>query len=126
MGVEWVGQLTPQDKVAAGLDAALATLRAQHHDVSVLHVLDPHELSFPYDGLTQFDALESTSSMLVNPIAIKRDYLARMDAFLTGCRTTLADAGVDYHFATTDRPLEATLLELLVARSRLSPARRGI
>src|SRR5258707_425180 len=59
--------------------AALTTLRAQRHDVSVLHVLDPHERNFPYDGLTQFESLETTNKMLVNPAAIKKDYLARMD-----------------------------------------------
>jgi uncharacterized protein (DUF58 family) len=104
--------------------AMLAQLRAQRHDVSVLHVLDPHETTFPYDGLTQFEALESTNKMLVNPIAIKRDYLARMDAFLAKCRGTLASGGVDYHFTTTERPLEETLLQLLIARSRLGPVRR--
>ena len=103
----------------------LAQLRAQRHDVSVLHILDPHERSFPYDGLTQFEALESASKLLVNPAAIRQDYLARMDAFLARARSTLTTAGVDYHLVQTDQPLERTLLELLVARSRLGPARRA-
>src|SRR5262249_14117235 len=42
----------------------LAQLRAQRHDISVLHILDPHERTFPYDGLTQFEPLESTNKML--------------------------------------------------------------
>jgi hypothetical protein len=99
----------------------LCLLRAQHHDVSVLHVLDPHERTFPYDGLTEFHALESQSRLLVNPQAIKRDYLERMDAFLGSCAVTLAKAGVDYHLTSTDRPLDAALLELLVSRARLLP-----
>jgi len=105
---------------------ALVQLRAQRHDVSVLHVLDPHELTFPYDGLTRFEALESEHAMLVNPGAIQRDYLDRMNEFLARCKRTLDGAGVDYHLASTERPLEATLLDLLVARSRLgaAPARR--
>ena len=53
---------------------ALAQLRAQRHDVTVLHVLDPHERTFPYDGLTEFRALESQHQMLVNPAAIRREY----------------------------------------------------
>jgi len=100
-------------------------LRAQRHDVSVLHVLAPHEQTFPFDGLTEFRALESSNRMLVNPAAIKRDYLARMDAFLTRCRGAFAAAGVDYHLASTDRPLEELLLELLISRSRLAPGRRA-
>jgi uncharacterized protein (DUF58 family) len=100
---------------------ALANLRAQRHDVSVLHVLDPHERTFPYEGLTEFQALESPAKLLANPLAIRKDYLERMTAFLAKCRNTLAQAGVDYHEVSTDRPLEDTLLELLVSRARLQP-----
>jgi uncharacterized protein (DUF58 family) len=103
----------------------LAQLRAQKHDVTVLHTLDPHELTFPYDGLTQFESLETTNKLLVNPAAIKKDYLERMDAFLTKCRGTLAAAGVDYHLVQTDRALERTLLDIVAVRSRLGPGRRA-
>ncbi len=105
---------------------ALALLRAQRHDVSVLHVLDPHERSFPYDGLTQFESLENDHKMLVNPAAVRREYLERMEQFLTKCETTLAAAGVDYHLVSTDRGLELTLLDLLVARSRVAPGKQGL
>jgi uncharacterized protein (DUF58 family) len=111
----------PEDKTLP----LLAQLRAQRHDVSVLHVLDPHERHFPYDGLTQFEALETAGKMLVNPAAIRHDYLARMEAFLARTRSALTGAGIDYHLAETNQPLEKTLLELLVARSRLGPSRRA-
>jgi uncharacterized protein (DUF58 family) len=103
----------------------LTQLRAQRHDVSVVHLIDPHERSFPYDGLTQFEALESAGKMLVNPAAIRHDYLERMEAFLTRTRGVLTSAGVDYHLAETSQPVEKTLLGLLVARSRLGPSRRA-
>jgi uncharacterized protein (DUF58 family) len=110
----------PDDKTLG----ALAMLRAQRHDVSVLHLLDPHERSFPYDGLTQFESLETQHRLLVNPAAIKAEYMAKLDAFLTRCKGTLGGAGVDYHLVQTDRALDDALLELLVARSRLLP-RKG-
>ena len=103
----------------------LAQLRAQRHDVSVVHVLDPHERTFPYEGLTQFEALETPNRMLVNPAAIRREYLEQMEAFLARCRGALAAAGVDYHLVSTERPLEDTLLDLMIARSRLAPGRRA-
>ena len=53
-----------------------------------------------------------------------RSALARMEQFLTKCRGMLTAAGVDYHLTSTDRSLERTLIELLMARSRLTPARR--
>ncbi len=104
---------------------ALATLRAQRHDVSVLHVLAPHERTFPYEGLTEFHALESTNRLLVNPAAIRKDYLERMEQFLTRTRGMLVSSGIDYHLVSTDTPVERTLLDLLVARSRLGPGRRA-
>ena len=103
---------------------AVAQLRAQRHDVSVLHLLDPHELEFPYEGLTQFESLENQHKLLVNPAAVRKEYLDRMGKFLAKCRETLASAGVDYHLISTSRALERTLLDLLVTRSRLGPVRR--
>lgn len=97
----------------------LAQLRAQRHDVSVVHVLHPDERTFPYEGLTEFQALESPAKLLVNPAAIRREYLERMTAFLARSKDALTSAGIDYHLTTTDRPLDDALLELLVARSRL-------
>ncbi|MEZ4360317.1 MAG: DUF58 domain-containing protein [Kofleriaceae bacterium] len=111
------------DLFDAGQDviATLADLRAQRHDVSVLHVLDPHELSFPYHGLTQFESLETSQRVLANPAAIREQYLAKMQAFLDRARGELRAAGVDYHLLPTDRPVEAAILELLIARSQLQP-----
>jgi uncharacterized protein (DUF58 family) len=103
--------------------AALRRLRAQRHDVAVFHVLAPDELSFPYEGLTRFDALESDHRLLANPAAIRKEYLARLAAFLAGCKDRCAEAGVDYHLAPTDRPLDRVLIDFLV--SRALPGRAG-
>jgi uncharacterized protein (DUF58 family) len=104
----------------------LRRLRAQRHDVTVLHILDPHERTFPYDGLTLFEALESDQRMLANPAAIRDQYLERMAAFLGKVRADLSDGGVDYHLVGTDRPLDAVLLDVLAARSQLGPRQRSM
>jgi uncharacterized protein (DUF58 family) len=104
--------------------AVLRRLRAQKHDVTVLHVLDPHERTFPYEGLTLFEALESDERMLANPAAIRTQYLERMTAFLGKTRAELADAGVDYHLIGTDTPLDVALFDVLAARSQ--PAARRV
>jgi uncharacterized protein (DUF58 family) len=103
--------------------AVLRRLRAQKHDVTVLHTLDPHEQTFPYDGLTLFQALESDQRMLANPAAIRSQYLERMTAFLGKQKAELSDGGVDYHLISTDQPLDATLLNVLAARSQPGPRR---
>lgn len=98
--------------------AALARLRARRHDVSVAHVLAPEELTLPYEGLTMFEALESDHKLLANPTAIRADYLARMQTFLTTTQERLAAAGVDYHLTPTDRALDETVLSLVSPRQR--------
>ncbi len=112
----------PDDRTVA----ALRRLRAQRHDVAVLHILAPEERSFPYEGLTLFEALESDHRLLANPAAIRKDYLDRMDGFLRRVSDELTAAGVEYHLCPTDRAVEDTLLELLATRQRLqlSGARR--
>ncbi len=100
--------------------AALRRLRAQKHDVVVLHTLAPEERTFPYQGLTLFEALESDHRLLANPAAIRKDYLERMEAFLTRVSAELTDAGVEYHLCSTDRAVEDTLLDLIATRQRLS------
>ncbi len=99
---------------------ALRRLRAQRHDVVVLHLLAPEERSFPYEGLTLFEALESDHDLLVNPAAIRKEYLDKMEAFLARVARELGEAGVDYHLIGTDRPLEDALIQLLASRQRLT------
>ena len=105
---------------------ALRRLRARRHDVAVLHVLDPHERTLPYEGLTLFEALESDHRMLANPSAIRREYLAKMEAFLARVAATCTEAAIDYHLTPTDRPIERTLLDLISARSRGAALARAV
>jgi len=101
-------------------DGALTTLRqlkAQGHDVAVFHVLDPHEIDFPYEGLTLFEALEDDRKMLVNPAAIRREYTRKMQGFLETAREICTSGGVEYHLVRTDEPLEQSLLSFLTLRA---------
>lgn len=103
---------------------ALRRLKAQRHDVVVLHLLAPHERSFPYRGLTRFEGLESDHHLMVNPDAIRDDYLRRMDEFLARVSGDLGAAGIDYHLLPTDRALEDALRQVIAARQRGPGARR--
>ncbi len=101
-------------------DGALMTLRrlrAQGHDVAVFHTLDPHELDFPFEGMTVFEALEDERKLLVNPSAVRRTYKKRMTEFLERARGSCMGAGVEYHLVRTDQPLEQTLLSFLTSRA---------
>ncbi|HTM21878.1 MAG TPA: hypothetical protein VL172_15260, partial [Kofleriaceae bacterium] len=98
--------------------ATLRRLRAQRHDVALFHVLDPHELELPYEGMTLFESLEDERKLLVNPAAIRREYKRRMDEFLAATRAECVGGGVEYHLVSTARPLDQTLLDFLTARTQ--------
>lgn len=98
----------------------LRRLEARGHDVVVFHVLDPDELGFPFRGLTRFESLEDERALLVEPEAVRRAYLRRLEAFLDRAERECVDAGVEYHRVATSQPVERTLLDFLGMRARLA------
>ncbi len=94
----------------------LLQLRARKNDVAIFHILDPAELSFPFDDLTLFLSMEDERRLEVNPREIKRSYLAEMERFLSAVRSTCAEADVDYELVRTDERLDSVLLRFLGRR----------
>ncbi len=91
-------------------------LRARKNDLAVFHVIDPAELSFPFDDPTLFLSMEDERRLEVNPREIKQSYLEEFGAFLKSVRTTCAEADVDYELVRTDESLDAVLLRFLARR----------
>ena len=109
------------DESGRGLEV-LSHLRARRHDVAVFQTLDRDELELPFDGMTQFRALESDRKLLANPAAIRREYHHRLSRFLTHVRESCLASGVNYHLAPTDQPVEQALVELLTGRADGAPS----
>jgi uncharacterized protein (DUF58 family) len=91
-------------------------LRARKNDLAVFHIIDPAELSFPFDDPTLFLSMEDERQIEVNPREIKQSYLEEFGAFLKNVRTTCAEADVDYELVRTDESLDAVLLRFLARR----------
>jgi uncharacterized protein (DUF58 family) len=99
--------------------SALQHFRFDGHDVIVLHVLDPAELTFPFDSLTEFTDLETGQKALVTPEGMRTVYLEQMRRFLEACRQGCAAVNADYKLFDTTRPLALALSEYLYRRSRM-------
>ncbi len=91
-------------------------LRARKHDVAVFHLVDPAELTFPFDDPTLFLSMEDERKIEVNPREIRQSYLEEFNRFLQEMKTTCAAADVDYDLVRTDEPLDAVLLRFLARR----------
>ena len=60
---------------------ALLRLRHRGHDVILFHILDEAEVRFPFDGMVEFTEPESRDKLVVDADAVRRDYVAEVEAF---------------------------------------------
>jgi uncharacterized protein (DUF58 family) len=102
---------------------AVLPLRARGHDVIVFHVLDPAELSFPFQDPAGFEDLETGDQIPVIPARLRDDYRRLLGAHLEELERRFKGAGIDYTVLDTSRPLDQALFTYLSARERMSRAR---
>jgi uncharacterized protein (DUF58 family) len=94
----------------------LRLLRSRGHDVLVFHVMDDHELDFPFQGPTRFEGLELDQRLNCNPRALREGYLAALESYLAEIRHGCAKNNVDYSLLRTSQPLDAALATYLSNR----------
>lgn len=102
---------------------AVAQLHGRGNDIVVFHILDRHEIEFPFTDSSNFIDLESGEKMPVIPEYVRKQYkeiIARHSAALA--RRT-REATVDYALFDTSKPLDAALFTYLSSRQRLSRVR---
>jgi uncharacterized protein (DUF58 family) len=105
------------DEPARVIDG-LKHFRFRGNDVVVFHVLDPAELTFPFEAPARFEDLESGDIVTATPRSVRADYLSAMSALLERYRRELRLAGIDYQLLQTSEPLDGALLAYLSARGR--------
>ncbi len=98
---------------------AVSLLKGKGNDVIVFHVLDPAELTFPFEDMTVFEDLETGERLPVIPERHRQRYREMMDEHLTSLSRLLLDARIDYALFDTAKPLDFALFEYLSRRERL-------
>lgn len=102
---------------------AIKPLRARGQDVMVFHILDPHEIEFPFTEAGQFEDLESGAQLPVNPRELREEYHLQMQRHLGDLEDRFREHQIDYSRHDTSRPLDFALFDFLAARERLSRLR---
>jgi uncharacterized protein (DUF58 family) len=87
-------------------------------DVIVFHVLDPDEMTFPFERATRFEDLETGREVMAVPEMVRGHYLKALGELIDRYKRELGAAGIDYQLLTTDQPLELGLLAYLSTRGR--------
>jgi uncharacterized protein (DUF58 family) len=96
----------------------LRHFRHRKHEVIVFHVLDRHEIEFPFDDLTRFDGLEGEPELLVDPHAVRAEYLREFGVFVEALQRGCREIDVDMVRMPTDQPVENLLSAYLASRMR--------
>jgi uncharacterized protein (DUF58 family) len=100
------------------LRTRLGYLRSRGHDVIVLRILDPAEVSFAFDMPAMFHDVESGRQLYIDPGAAREEYRRRFVIHASEIERSCVDMGIEFQQITTDRPLELVLFDLLRARMR--------
>jgi uncharacterized protein (DUF58 family) len=100
-----------------GLMRGLQHFRHYDHEVMVLHVMDQDELTFPFQGNTQFLGLEDTGKLTIEPRALREGYLEAVDRFCKDVKRRCIANHIDYKLVSTADHLDAALLAFLAARA---------
>lgn len=96
----------------------LKHFRYRGTDVIVFHILDPDELSFPFERAARFRDMETREEVVAAPAVIGGAYRERMQALIERYRSELGQNGIDYCQLETSRPLELALLAYLQTRRK--------
>jgi uncharacterized protein (DUF58 family) len=96
----------------------LAQLGRRKHDVTIFHVLDPAELTFPFDDPTLFLSMEDGRQVEAHGRDVRKGYLEVLGRWLEETKRTAAESDVDYVLARTDRPLDEVIVPFLARREK--------
>jgi uncharacterized protein (DUF58 family) len=93
-------------------------LRFRHHDVAAFHLLDPEELSFPFQRPTRFIDLEGGPAIFAEPSEIADRYQKALKGYLDELKQVVLTTAVDYQRIDIAESYESMLTRFLIDRSR--------
>jgi hypothetical protein len=97
----------------------LLHFRHRKHEVMVFHLVDPHEMSFPFRGPVTFRDIETGQRMEITPEAVRDEYRKAFNEFVETFRKGAAEARIDYVLADTSVSWDNLLASFLVKRARV-------
>jgi uncharacterized protein (DUF58 family) len=96
----------------------LRHFRFRGTDVVVFHLMDPDELTFPFERAAKFRDMEVGDELMAVPSVVRSAYLAELERVLDIYKRELRSMGIDYQLVNTSDSLEFALMSYLSTRSR--------
>ena len=98
---------------------AIALLSHRGSDLIVFHLLDPAELTFPFDQPANYEDLETGERIPVVPDQVRDRYRRLVAEHIERLGGLLGENRIDYALLDTSKPLDLALFEFLSRRERL-------
>ncbi|HIA00476.1 MAG TPA: DUF58 domain-containing protein [Myxococcales bacterium] len=103
----------------------LRQLKGRRQQVHLFHVLDPWELTFPFEQMTLFQSMESVSKVLAEPRAMRATYLRAIQAFIQNLRKDCLEHGMEYHLLDTSVAIDDAIGDFVMGKKNISPHDTG-
>jgi len=104
---------------AGDIYSGLAHLKYLRHDVIIFHTFDDQEINLNYEGLVEFEDLETGGRVRAFPQSLQETYREQVDAFTHEVEQTAGKSEIDYCLLNTSEPLDKALLAYLFKRKRM-------
>lgn len=105
------------------LERSLTPLAAAGHEVILLQVLDPAELTFEFKQPVMFQDAESGRDLFIDPSTARAGYLKRFQSHQEAVLATCRRLGAGFRSFSSDRPLELAMFDFL--RERMQRPKSG-
>ncbi|MFA6456034.1 MAG: DUF58 domain-containing protein [Bacteroidota bacterium] len=99
--------------------AALKHFRHNHHEVLVMHILDPLERTFAFGSDAVFKDVETGEMLTTQPFHIQKAYQEAMKSFMDRYKRECRENSIDYILLDTSTPFDTALLHYLNKRQRI-------
>jgi uncharacterized protein (DUF58 family) len=96
----------------------LRHFRFKGHDILVFHIMDPTELTFPFEQATRFVDYEGPNEFIAIPSQIRNTYMDNLNAHIEAFKKGCGRLAIDYHILDTSKPLDFALFSYLSTRSK--------
>jgi uncharacterized protein (DUF58 family) len=97
---------------------SLHHLRHRGNEVILFHILDEAEVSFPFEGLIEFEDAEAPDKLTIDARGMRGDYLETLRKFRETYREECSRASMDYVAMDTSISFDKALMEYLIQRQR--------
>lgn len=86
------------------------------NEIILFQILDPYELTFPFETITFFESMEDDRRILADPKSIKNRYLSEINHFVETFKQSCFENQIDYWLINSSTPLDQALIKFLARR----------